>query len=102
MAAPAAGERIVFATAGDFGFVDLDKTGQWVADGRHHAAAQVGISQAVCTSPARAGVAAARRDAVEWVAWTTLDLELRSKIDSARGARPTDDLVHKRKHPLRF
>ena len=36
MAAPAtAGERVVFAAAGDFGFIDLDEAGEHAAVGRH-------------------------------------------------------------------
>ena len=43
MAAPAAaGDRIVFAAAGDFGFIDLDQAGQGAATRREHAAAQLG------------------------------------------------------------
>ena len=40
-----AGERIVLAAARDLGLVDLDKTGQGAAAGRHHAAAQFGADQ---------------------------------------------------------
>ena len=46
MAAPAtAGERVVFAAAGDFGFIDLDEAGQGAAARREHAAAQLGADQ---------------------------------------------------------
>ena len=45
-AAPApAGERIVLAAAGDFGFIDLDQAGERAAAGHHHAAAQLGAHQ---------------------------------------------------------
>jgi hypothetical protein len=41
MATPAAaGERIVLAAADDLGLVDFDKTGERVAAGCYHAAAQ--------------------------------------------------------------
>ena len=43
MTAPAtARDRIVFAAAGDFGFIDLDQAGQRAATRREHAAAQLG------------------------------------------------------------
>ena len=43
MAAPAAArDRIVFAAARDFGFIDLDEAGQRAATRREHAAAQLG------------------------------------------------------------
>src|SRR5207253_7249557 len=43
MAAPAtAGDRIVFAAACDFGFIDLDQASQEAATRREHAAAQLG------------------------------------------------------------
>ena len=46
MAAPAtARDRVVFATASDFGFVDLDEAGQGAATRREHAAAQLGADQ---------------------------------------------------------
>ena len=46
MAAPAtAGDRVVFAAARDFGFIDLDEAGQWAAARRTHAAAQFGANQ---------------------------------------------------------
>ena len=45
MAAPAAGQWIVLAAAGDLGFVDLDPAGERDPAGRHHAAAQLGTEQ---------------------------------------------------------
>ena len=39
------GDRIVFTTAGDFGFIHLDQTGQWAAIWGKHAAAQFGAEQ---------------------------------------------------------
>ena len=46
MAAPAAArDRIVFAAARDFGFINLDQTGQRAAARREHAAAQLGADQ---------------------------------------------------------
>ena len=46
MAAPAtARDRVVFATASDFGLVDLDEAGQGAATRREHAAAQLGADQ---------------------------------------------------------
>src|SRR5438105_14378928 len=46
MAAPAtAGDRIVFAAACDFGFIDLDQASQEAATRREHAAAQLGADQ---------------------------------------------------------
>ena len=46
MAAPAtAGQRIVLAAAGDFGFVNLDETSQRAAARGEHAAAQLGADQ---------------------------------------------------------
>ena len=46
MAAPAAAsDRIVFAAARDFGFIDLDETGERAATRREHAAAQLGADQ---------------------------------------------------------
>lgn len=49
MAAPAAsGDRIVFAAAGDFGFVHLDKSGKRAAPWCEHAAAQFGAEQPRC------------------------------------------------------
>src|SRR5882757_6461412 len=46
MAAPAtAGDRIVFAAAGDFGFINLDEAGQEAAARGEHAAAQLGADQ---------------------------------------------------------
>ena len=44
-AAAAAGERIVLAAAGDFGFVDLDQAGERAAVGCDHTAAQLGAHQ---------------------------------------------------------
>ena len=44
-ASAAAGERVMLAAAGDFGFVDLDQAGERAAAGRHHAAAQLGADQ---------------------------------------------------------
>jgi hypothetical protein len=44
-ASAAAGDRIIFAAAGDFGFIDLDQTGQRAAARREHAAAQFGADQ---------------------------------------------------------
>jgi hypothetical protein len=43
--APAAGERIVLAAAGDYGFIDLDQAGQRCAARCHHAAPQLGAQQ---------------------------------------------------------
>src|SRR5260370_21733559 len=46
MAAPAtARDRIVFAAANDFGFINLDKAGKRSAAGGRHAAAQLGADQ---------------------------------------------------------
>jgi len=45
MAAPAAGQWIVLAAAGDLGFVDLDPAGERDPARRHHAAAQLGTEQ---------------------------------------------------------
>src|SRR5207245_3442861 len=46
MTAPAAaGNRIVFAAADDFGFVDLNQAGKRAAAGGEHAAAQLGADQ---------------------------------------------------------
>ena len=46
MAAPAtAGDRVAFAAARDFGFIDLDEAGQGAATRREHAAAQLGADQ---------------------------------------------------------
>ena len=46
MAAPAtARDRVVFAAAGDFGLIDLDKAGQGAAARSEHAAAQLGADQ---------------------------------------------------------
>ena len=46
MAASAAtGDRIVFAAAGDFGFIHLDETGERAAARGEHAAAQFGAEQ---------------------------------------------------------
>ena len=46
MAAPAAArQRIVFAAADDFGFVDFDEAGEQAAAGGQHAAAQLGADQ---------------------------------------------------------
>ena len=46
MAAPAAArDRIVFAAARDFGFINLNQTGQRAAARREHAAAQLGADQ---------------------------------------------------------
>src|SRR5690242_21126162 len=43
MAAPAtARDRVVFATASNFGFIDFDETGERAATRRKHAAAQFG------------------------------------------------------------
>src|SRR5215813_10634361 len=39
------GDRIVFTTADDFGFIHLDQTGQWAAIWGKHAAAQFGAEQ---------------------------------------------------------
>ena len=44
-AAATAGDRIVFAAARDFGFIDLDEAGQGAATRREHAAAQLGADQ---------------------------------------------------------
>src|SRR6266851_4284829 len=44
-ASAAAGERIVFAAAGDFGFIDLDQAGERGAAGRANAAAQFAADQ---------------------------------------------------------
>jgi hypothetical protein len=41
-ASAAAGQRVMLAAAGDFGFVDLDQTGQGAAAGGDHAAPQLG------------------------------------------------------------
>ena len=46
MAAPAtASDRIAFAAARDFGFIDLDEAGQGAATRREHAAAELGADQ---------------------------------------------------------
>jgi len=44
-ASATARDRIVFAAAGDFGFIDLDEAGQRAATRREHAAAQLGADQ---------------------------------------------------------
>ena len=46
VATPAtASDRVVFAAARDFGFIDLDEAGQGAATRREHAAAQLGADQ---------------------------------------------------------
>jgi len=55
--ATAAGERIVLAAAGDYGFIDLDQAGQRRAPGRHHAAPQLSAQQPRCLIGAQSKLA---------------------------------------------